>query len=70
MPLTTTTPGWITTVVFAAALPATVVAWSRREGTLSIHSITSSVRERIPSRRVPLSTGAAPSGFGPIQGVE
>lgn len=36
---------WTTTVVFAAALAATFVAWWRSERTLSIHTIVTSRRE-------------------------
>ncbi|MEZ0448681.1 COG4705 family protein [Cellulomonas sp. ICMP 17802] len=38
-------PLWVTTVVFAVALGATFAIWYRVEGTLSIHSITSTRRE-------------------------
>lgn len=36
---------WTTTAVFAAALAVVFIAWSRREGTLSIHSIFTPRRE-------------------------
>ncbi len=38
-------PLWLTTVVFAIALGITFAVWYRSEGTLSIHSITSTRRE-------------------------
>lgn len=38
-------PLWVTTAVFAVALAATFAVWYRVEGTLSIHSITSTRRE-------------------------
>jgi uncharacterized membrane-anchored protein len=38
-------PLWVTTVVFAVALAVTFAVWYRLEGTLSIHSITSTRRE-------------------------
>lgn len=36
---------WTTTGIFSAALAATFLAWWRKEGTLSIHTITTSRRE-------------------------